>query len=257
MTNTQSIQTLFVAWQDYISRLWFPIGKLTFDGKKYHFVYINGAKEAQKQSNFEPLLSFPQLDKEYSSIHLFPVFANRLMSPSRPEYKNFLRELKVDENNPNFMEILALSEGKRKTDSIKLFPYPELDNENNYHLRFFVHGIRHLPNCSIERINTLKTGEELWLTPEPQNKYDYQALMLTTEDHYILGYCPRYLTDYVMDLFQQKPLSVKVKVEQVNSIDTPFNSRLLCHIIYPYLKDIQPFSQEKYQPIIREKYQLT
>jgi hypothetical protein len=31
------IKKLFLAWQDSQTRHWFPIGKLTFDGKNFYF----------------------------------------------------------------------------------------------------------------------------------------------------------------------------------------------------------------------------
>jgi len=40
------MKTLFLAWQDYESRSWSPIGRLTFDEKRYQFVYIQGGKKA-------------------------------------------------------------------------------------------------------------------------------------------------------------------------------------------------------------------
>ena len=58
-------QTLFLAWQDYESRVWFPIGRLTFDGARYQFIYIKGAKDAEQQCEFQPLISFFQWDKVY------------------------------------------------------------------------------------------------------------------------------------------------------------------------------------------------
>lgn len=86
----KTLKTLFLAWQDSDSRRWFPIGRLTFNTDKYEFVYTQGAKEAQKECGFEPLLSFPYLDQVYTSTQLFPVFANRLMPRSRPEYSDFV-----------------------------------------------------------------------------------------------------------------------------------------------------------------------
>ncbi len=249
MTMATSIKTLFLAWQDYESRSWFPIGRLTFDGKRYQFVYIQDAKKAQEQCGFEPLLSFPDLEGVYRSDYLFPVFANRLMSSSRPEYKHFLERLNLEENTADLMLMLARSEGKRETDSLQVFPHPELDESGCYHLHFFAHGLRHLPECSIERINRLKVGEILWLSHEFQNPYDPQALMLTTEDHYILGYCPMFLVSYMFDILRRNPDAVEVKVDRVNLSPTPLQFRLLCRMNYSVVGDIEPFSQDQYQPI--------
>jgi hypothetical protein len=249
MTEKFSIQTLFLAWQDHKSRAWFPVGRLTFNGQKYQFIYIQGAKQAQKLCGFKPLLSFPQLEEVYESDYLFPVFANRLMSSARPEYKDFLKRLNLVENTTDLMLMLARSEGKRETDSLQVFPYPELDEPGHYHLHFFAHGLRHLPNCSIQRIDSLKAGEKLWLAHEFQNPYDSQALILTTEDHHFLGYCPKFLVSYVFDILHRNPQAVEVKVEQVNLSPTPLQFRLLCRLDCSMAGDIEAFSQREYEPI--------
>ncbi|MGL5059752.1 MAG: hypothetical protein ACRC62_07190 [Microcoleus sp.] len=43
------MKALFFAWQDSDSNSWFPIGKLTFNGKEYQFGYIIGVLEAQQK----------------------------------------------------------------------------------------------------------------------------------------------------------------------------------------------------------------
>ncbi|WP_121971239.1 hypothetical protein [Leptolyngbya sp. BC1307] len=69
---------LFLAWQNPISRRWFPIGRLTFDGHLYRFGYIQGVVTAQQEGDFESLWAFPELNTVYESYELFPLFSNRL-----------------------------------------------------------------------------------------------------------------------------------------------------------------------------------
>ena len=59
------MKKLFLAWQEPKSRHWFTIGQLTFDGKYYQFVYTRGVKQAQTESNFQLLHSFPERDRVY------------------------------------------------------------------------------------------------------------------------------------------------------------------------------------------------
>jgi hypothetical protein len=200
--KTKTSNPLFLAWQDPVSRHWFTIGRLTVEDGKYQFVYTQGVNEAQKKCAFKALSSFPELDKIYTSTHLFPVFANRLMSRSRPDYSSFITSLHIlsDEHDP--MAILARSGGERQTDTLAVFA-PEIDQQGQYHLYFFSHGLRHLPSSSIERINRFEPGEKLWLAREFQNPHDSQALILTTEDHHIVGYCPRYLLAEISELLRQ------------------------------------------------------
>ena len=60
------MDTLYLAWQDYQSRRWFPVGRLSAcrgqesAGTEYEFSYINGALEAQKESQFSADTGFLQ-----------------------------------------------------------------------------------------------------------------------------------------------------------------------------------------------------
>ncbi|WP_009630338.1 HIRAN domain-containing protein [Synechocystis sp. PCC 7509] len=240
-------KTLFLAWQDSQSRCWFPIGRITFDEGKYEFVYTRGVIEAEK-FGFAPLLSFPYLKGVYTSTYLFPVLANRLMPRSRPDYADFVQWLNISQHDDDPIAILARSGGQRKTDTLTVFPSPEPDEDGKYHIHFFLHGLRHLPKCSIERINSFKPEEKLWLAHEFQNPYDSQALVLNTDDHYIVGYCPRFLNCEVFELLHQNPNAVEVRVERVNQSPAPLQFRLLCNLTAQWDKKFRPFSSLEYQP---------
>ena len=77
------MKILFLAWQNPASRAWFPIGRLAFNGARYRFSYIQGAVTAQQEGDFDPLWAFPELDRVYESLGLFPLFADRLLRRSR------------------------------------------------------------------------------------------------------------------------------------------------------------------------------
>jgi hypothetical protein len=65
----------------------------------------------------DPLLvHFPELDREYRSNEIFPIFANRVMSPRRSDFGSFLERLDLGPDATPF-EILARSAGSRATDS--------------------------------------------------------------------------------------------------------------------------------------------
>jgi len=108
-----------------------------------------------------------------------------------------------------------------------------------------------LPNSAIERINQLESGQKLWLAHEFQNLYDSQALILNTEDHYIVGYCPRYLLAEIFELLRQNS-NLEVRVERVNKPPTPLQFRLLCKMSVVCRDDFCPFSSSQYQPLIAE-----
>lgn len=243
------MKTLFLAWQDPNNCSWFPIGRLTFDGAEYQFFYIRGAQDAQKKCSFQPLHSFPHLDEVYTSSKLFPLFSNRVLSRSRPDYADFVEWLNIPQHEDDPIAILARSGGRRATDTLAVFPCPDLDENGLYHIHFFSDGLRYLPSCAIERISRFHTGELLLLAHEFQNPYDPKALTLNTEDRYIVGYCPRYLLGDAFDILQQNPNLVHVHVERVNQPPTPLQFRLLCNMTAEWPADFRPFSGEEYQPI--------
>jgi hypothetical protein len=245
----KTAKTLFLAWKDPISRSWFTIGRLTFDGDNYQFVYTQGVLEAQQKCAFKLLLSFPHLDEIYTSTQLFPVFSNRLMSPSRPDYSTFMQWLNIADSENETFAMLARSGGERETDTLAVFPYPEPDEQGQYHLYFFSHGLQRLPNCAIERINQFEPGEKLWLADSIDNSENFLALTLNTQDQQIVGYCPRYLLASVFEMLRQNCF-LEVQVERVNKPPTPFQFRLLCRMTANWSLDFCPFSSSQYQPII-------
>ena len=82
-----TMKALFIAWQDSKTRSWSPVGRLTRESGLYHFVYTRGA---EKVSNFRPFGRMQDLHKVYQSKELFPIFANRILAKSRPEYQDYL-----------------------------------------------------------------------------------------------------------------------------------------------------------------------
>jgi hypothetical protein len=154
---------------------------LTFNGKEYQFNYTKGVLEAKLECGFKPLPSFPDFSKVYTSQKLFPLFSNRVMPRSRPDYPEFVQWLNIPQHEDDPIALLARSGGKRVTDNFEVFPCPEPDENGRYRIHFFAHGLRHLPKPAIERINGLQVGELLYLAHEFQNRHDSSALLLCTE----------------------------------------------------------------------------
>src|SRR5665213_2277786 len=124
------------------NRGWTPIGRLEFDHGTYRFVYTKGAKMAE---GFTPFIGMENLEEIHESAELFPVFVNRLLSKSRPEYEAFLQWSGFDPANPpDPISILGVTEGIRQTDSIEVFPYPVPDENGCYLNKFFLHGLRNI-----------------------------------------------------------------------------------------------------------------
>ena len=242
------MKTLFLAWQDSISRAWFPVGRLTYENNCYEFVYLKGAKIAKDKCSFSGIWSLDDLDTVYRSRELLPVFSHRLMRRSRPDYPDFIRWQNLSLNEDNPIVLLSRSGGKKVTDNYEVFPYPERDENGFYHLYFFARGLRYMAAENSDRIKKLEVGERLYFLHDSQNDFDFNALMLRTKDFYLLGFCPRYLLDDVFSLLQNNSNLVEVKVERVNLPPAPLSMRLLVSLI---VKDesYKPFSSGMYEPL--------
>lgn len=240
------MNTLFVSWQDARKRRWYPVGRLTYEKPVYRFVYTAGAKEAE---NFSPFFGMRELEAIYESEQLFPIFSNRLLSDSRPEYTKLINWLSLQTKDIDPFVILSLTGGVRKTDSIEIFPCP-VPTDGNYELNFFSRGLSHQPEATQRRVDQLKHGETLYLMRDVQNKYDALALALRTDDPVtIVGYCPRYLASDLNELLAKNgPEGVTVTVDKVNA-DAPFQLRLMCRIVSPWPQGFKACSSELYRPL--------
>lgn len=238
------MKALFVAWQDPNSRRWLPVGRLTHEGGVYRFVYTRGAKES---TNFTPFGRMVDLDAAYVSEVLFPLFANRVLPKSRPEYQDYLRWMGLSEKEHDDLDVLARTGGQRATDTLEMFPCPEPTKSNAYEVFFFSHGLRYLIPENQARINTLKQGEELFLVRDIQNPQDQTALLMRTSDPMsLVGYCPRYYSAEFTRLLEAVGKDkVKVTVEQTNP-DAPSQLRLLCKLSAPWPANFSPCSRDQF-----------
>lgn len=245
------MKRLFLTWQaqNKESRKWYPVGELNFDGGTYRFFYIKGAEIAKDEANFQPLVSFPDFRKHYESTELFPMFANRVMPASRPEYQQTVEWLALAESQNDPLAFLARTGGAKVTDKFEIFCYPELDVKGDYNLHFFPHGLRYVPEDSIERIGKMERGEKVYLARAFQNPFDKNALQLQTRDNHIVGYCPSYLLDDMNEIVE-KEAEIEVCVERVNDENAPLQFRFLCRLIVPQSANYHPFSNQNYQPIV-------
>lgn len=245
------MKTLFLAWQDpdKTRRRWYSIGKLTQAQGRYQFVYTQGALEA-RSVGFCPLPSFPDLCVTYESTELFALFSNRVLSPSRPDYAEFIQWLSLPEGESDPFAVLARSGGGRATDTLAVFPCPEPGLDGSYHIHLFVHGLSHMPPASAARTESLQSGEDLLLMKDIQNPKEPDALMVRTCDSHLLGYIPQYLiADFTALLGEGVPKSIEVKVERINPSPAPVQFRLLCRVTMPCKQGFQPFTTYEYQAI--------
>lgn len=244
---------LFVAWRSSASTggHWGPIGQLEHGPGGYRFQYTRGARMLR---GFQPFPEMPELDVVYESDELFPLFTNRLLSPSRPEYQAYLAWAGFDPSHPpDPIAILAVTEGLRATDQLEIFPCPRPDREGCYQNKFFVHGIRHVPAPVQARMQILRQGDRLLLKLDDDNPVDpYAVAVHMASDPVRIGFVPRYLAREVRVLASQcDPKLIDLQVERVNA-GAPLQQRLLCRMRACWPENFAPCSADEFQPIPSE-----
>ena len=243
------MRALFVAWRGTDPEHgWGPVGRLDFDAGVYRFYYTRGA---QTVVGFRPFPGMEDLDRVYESDSLFPLFANRLLSPSRPEYEAFLRwgGFNADLGNPpDPTAILGVTEGIRQTDSVEVFPCPLPDFDGCYVNKFFLHGVRWMNQSGFDRIGRLAEGEALSVSPEPTNQSDPYAVAVLTGESTKIGYLPRYLARDVGHLHSTCPGMFDLSVQRLNA-DAPLQQRVLCRMRACWPENFIPCSGDAFQPI--------
>lgn len=201
---------LLVSRQDRDTRLYSRVGELRLEGEEYVFTYDEGVTRA--------LPGLP-LGRDHCSSDLFPIFAERVMHPHRPDHAQTLEQLGLGPEAGPF-EVLAVSGGRRTGDTYELTPLPE---PGEVELPFLVHGIRHLLPREQAHVDDLTPGQHLTLQHEPENDANDRAVLVTDEGSR-LGYVPDPLLEYVHKIMRHEH---SLTVERVNPREAGFHVRLL------------------------------
>lgn len=242
------MSTLFVIWQDPKARSWHVVGKLGQAGSCYTFQYTRGALQAK---DFRPFQGMEDLHSKYESQGLFPTFSNRIISKSRPEYKKLLEWLDLDSENTDVLNMLSLTSGERTTDNIRLISPPERSDNELYKIKFFIHGLRYIPEDAQEYTNKLDVGQELFMMLDVQNRYDPDAVAIRSAlPTHFLGYLPLYYSADVKELLcSNRAERTFLRVSRVN-VDAPLQYRVLCELSTPWSNGFIPQRSEEYQSIL-------
>ncbi len=206
-------ERFMVLWQDPQTRRHQRVGTLSRVDGAYAFRY-----ERTLPPGFPGFPSFPDLAHEYRSAHLFPLFANRVMTPRREGYAHYLNSLGLAGGSADPFEVLARTMGARATDRVQVLPIPHVTSDGVTSFRFLVHGWRYVdPNA--ERLRRVRAGDRLELVPEPGNEVSRGAVLVgsvgTRDRDDALGYVPDVLTPLIHELWRIDA-PYRVTAEHVN-----------------------------------------
>jgi hypothetical protein len=220
-------QRLAVAWQHPTSRAMSHVGLLTYADGGYTFDYL---QRAPTVPDFQPFLGFEDLTAHYASPSLFPLFAQRVMRPARPDFARYVDYLALGTQTDEW-SILARSHGQREGDGIRVYAEPPVDDHGIAQAVFFVSGIRHRltqDDAVAPALASLSVGDQLAIRDEPDNPVDSQALLVTHTDQVPLAWIPNVLLPHVHTVRATGELELRVAA--VHGPDVPPAYRLLVHL---------------------------
>lgn len=220
-------RSLFVVWKNPDTGRYYPVARLDLLASgEYVFSY---RPEASKLDGFFPLEEFPNFEKIYRSESLPVFFLNRIMSPRRPSYDDYLTWLGVEGVSSVLlpMEVLARTGGGRATDTFYVVDYPDVP-EREFQTTFFISGISH-SNQAEKALSLIEEGSELKLKPEPDNPYNPKAQVIDTLTGEQLGWVPDWLCDPITTLASDG-WSIDLRVLKYNA-DAPSRSKVLVSLL--------------------------
>jgi hypothetical protein len=191
-----TIERLHVMWRvpDRGNRL--VVGELSRDPRGYHFQYGSSVYRDDlaraRDMGFPGLPAFP-LDAtgggQWSGSYLFPTFAQRIPSPTRPDFRAILADWGIDSADDPF-EVLARSGGLQRTDRIEVSEYRDLTDPLDVPLRFRVAAASHVdPAGSAGEVQA--AGDQVSFVRDLVNPVDPHATMIVAGGGRTLGYVPR------------------------------------------------------------------
>ena len=257
--SAKTARRLVVTWQHPADRNIEPVGFLDYDGQCYRFGYI---RHALSVKDFRPLLGFRDLHGAYSSEDLFPLFAQRVMDPRRPDYQRYVERLGLPEEASPWEQITR-SQGRRQGDTIQLLPQPTTDGETLTCL-FLVNGVRHIPDeplvldgrpIEVTReqveaaLSRLHPGDALQLVREPANKHNPLALLVMAPAATPVGWVPNLMVEDMRKLIARADVSVTA--EHINGPDAPWHLRLLARLTARGAGDFRFFTGEQWDLLSR------
>jgi hypothetical protein len=222
-------QTILVLWRAPGAGDLLPVGRLVVreSTPRFEFTYEPGVATARDRG-FALFLEFPDVAHDYTSDELFPLFANRLMGASRPDYPAWVERHGLEPGTLDELSLLVRADGRRATDRVELIGLPtRADGRPTLTSWFFARG---LTAAQENEIGTLVKGESLEISDAHREEL---RTGLKTRRGQLVGYVPNSAIFQVQDVVRDAVLPT-VFVERVNPPPTPIHHRLLCRLEQPF-----------------------
>lgn len=216
-------QSLWLVWQNSVTRLNYHVATLSYVDNQYEFSYTWKSEGGQKvrdalENGYMLHPSFPELKKTYVASKMFAAFDRRLPSDIRTDYGQILEELHLTKQSTK-MELLEQTRGKLSNDSYSFEKPLKLIN-GKLVTAFFINGMRHQKNLPPNWKEILETTNIIKLKLEPENLVDQNAVAVYTGMNIKLGFVPRFYATAITALIK-RGLKPNLKVNYINEDATP------------------------------------
>ncbi len=189
---------IYLIWRKAAGEGRFIIGKLTKDGDNFLFQYLPASElEKAKSVGFEYYPAFPDLTKIYDK-DVLPTFSRRLVNPARSDYEKFLKYWCAEDYKDNTFALLGLTGAKLQTDTFE-FIAPHYEIPASFYTE--VAGLHHADENLLNEIKNTENIETISLRPEPENKYDSNAVKVLYKESK-LGYIKIIHSDCIAKAFK-------------------------------------------------------
>jgi len=255
----QDTDDLLVLWQRPSTREIVPIGRFSRTANGYSFVYTRAAAEKR---DFRPLLGLPDLHQRYDSQQIPAVFSQRVMSPSRPDYGEYLAMLGLsDQEQVTPWEQIVHSGGSRVGDTLQFMRVPVV-RDGRAVACFLANGVRHIPDGPLRlpgrevrvtreqqeaALEKLRAGDLVLLEPEQGNPEDDHAILVTSGG-VPLGWVPRVLSSSLRALVEGGTCHATVR--RIGRSDTPYHLRLVLDLDVQVSDDFAFDPEGRWVPLV-------
>ena len=235
--------TLFVGWREPARNAWFPVGRLDVDlGKPwYRFRHVKGAERARSTGRFDLVPGFPELRGDYGASALFPVFRNRVLSPRRPDFAEYLEILDLSPAAEP-IEALWVDGGRRMTDRLDVFPGLVKEADGSFVCRFFP------TDMDDRRADGLEPGHRLRLAVDDRDNGNGAAVPVRTDNQRLVGWVPPCFAEDVRMALLESRGAYEAMVVRVNHAPHPWSLSVLVEMRSRW-DNHEPMSGEDFEPL--------
>lgn len=221
-----TVRRFAVAWRNRQRRIITAVGALDHGSFGYRFQYLDGVADSAK--GFRPFIGFPDLNRVYESVRLWPFFGLRVMDRKRPDFPQYLHWLGLT-TAASSLDILSRSGGQPKGDSVFLAESPAVADNGATEAAFLIRGVGYAvrQHHSEGAADALHTGDQLMLADDPTNEVNPRALLLETSRGAAVGWVPDLLVDYA---HRVRSGGGSAELLQNNGPDAPWHARFLVRI---------------------------